>query len=149
MDKEMSDLIERLRNGTGSPSIDHWTPWHQWANDITEEAANALEAKNRRITELEIECRCESARANSNFKNHQDTLRELKIRTDLLRRALPMLSGAVAGVLAAEVRDADELLRALRLDPERYRTEGGAINMPKVRAALANPDEYPMMPPSD
>ena len=45
-----------------------------------------------------------------------------------------------------ECEDADELLRLLRLDPEIYRTEGGCINIGKVKAALANPDDYPMMP---
>ena len=45
-----------------------------------------------------------------------------------------------------ECLDADELLRILRLDPKTYRTECGYINMPKVRAALANPDKYPMIP---
>lgn len=52
----------------------------------------------------------------------------------------------VCRALKQECRDADELLKLLRLDPERYRTEGGYINIPKVRAALANPDDYPMMP---
>ena len=52
----------------------------------------------------------------------------------------------VCHALKQECRDADELLELLRLDPERYRTEGGYINIPKVRAALANPDDYPMMP---
>lgn len=52
----------------------------------------------------------------------------------------------VCHALKQECRDADELLKLLRLDPERYRTDGGYINLPKVRAALANPDDYPMMP---
>jgi hypothetical protein len=39
--------------------------------------------------------------------------------------------------------EADELLRAIGLDPERYRTEGGALNLPKIRAAIKHPDEYP------
>ena len=52
----------------------------------------------------------------------------------------------VCRALKQEFRDADELLKLLRLDPERYRTDGGYINLPKVRAALANPDDYPMMP---
>ena len=47
---------------------------------------------------------------------------------------------------AQECRDADELLRILRLDPKIYRTECGYINVPKVKAALANPDDYPMTP---
>ena len=52
----------------------------------------------------------------------------------------------VCRALKQECRDADELLKLLRLDPERYRTEGGYINVPKVKAALANPDDYPMLP---
>ena len=52
----------------------------------------------------------------------------------------------VCRALKQECRDADELLKLLRLDPEIYRTEGGYINVPKVKAALANPNDYPMMP---
>ena len=39
--------------------------------------------------------------------------------------------------------EADELLRCLGLDPQTYRTNGGAINRMKVKAALSHPDEYP------
>jgi len=44
-----------------------------------------------------------------------------------------------------EIKDANELLQILKLDHEIYRTDGGFINMPKVKAALKNPDDYPMM----
>ncbi len=44
-----------------------------------------------------------------------------------------------------EPNEADELLRHLGLDPQTYRTDGGAINRMKVKAALAHPDEYPRM----
>lgn len=43
----------------------------------------------------------------------------------------------------AATNEADELLRYLGLDPQTYRTDGGAINRMKVKAALAHPDEYP------
>lgn len=38
--------------------------------------------------------------------------------------------------------EADELIRNLGFDPERFRTDGGAINHAKLRAAILNPDEY-------
>ena len=41
--------------------------------------------------------------------------------------------------------DADDLLRRLGLDPERYRTEGGWLNIPKIVAAIKHPDLYPRM----
>lgn len=37
---------------------------------------------------------------------------------------------------------ADEVLQALDLDPERYRTEGGAINRNKLRATIKHPQDY-------
>jgi hypothetical protein len=78
----------------------------------------------------------------------------LGIPTDAEQLANSMQFGAdmvskyskVCSAFKQECDDADELLRLLRLDPEIYRTDGGSINMPKVRAALAHPDEYPMMP---
>lgn len=36
----------------------------------------------------------------------------------------------------------DELMRFLRLDVERFRTESGRLNLGKVQAALTYPDEY-------
>lgn len=45
-----------------------------------------------------------------------------------------------------ECIDADELLRTLRLDPAIYRTECGYLNLQKIKAAIAHPDDYPMMP---
>ena len=41
--------------------------------------------------------------------------------------------------------EADDLLRALGLEPSLYRTDSGAINHMKVRAALAHPEEYPTL----
>ncbi len=39
--------------------------------------------------------------------------------------------------------EADELLRKWNLDPELYRTDGGALNHMKIAAALKHPDDYP------
>jgi len=41
--------------------------------------------------------------------------------------------------------EADELLRNLGLDPDRYRTEAGFINHLKVKAAIKYPDQYPQL----
>lgn len=52
-------------------------------------------------------------------------------------------AGYIRGVEdAKQCNEADELLRNLHLEPERYRTEGGAINHLKVRAAILNPRDY-------
>jgi hypothetical protein len=48
---------------------------------------------------------------------------------------------------AQEVKDADELLRLLNLPPDSYRTDGGYINMPKVKAAVHEPWDYPTIEP--
>ena len=50
--------------------------------------------------------------------------------------------------LIQEGEDADELLRLLNLDPDLYRTECGFINLPKVKAALKYPDDYPLLNPA-
>ena len=47
--------------------------------------------------------------------------------------------------LAEAERDADNLLRRLNLDPERYRTECGYLNVPKIISAIKHPDEYPRL----
>ena len=47
--------------------------------------------------------------------------------------------------LAEAERDTDDLLRRLNLDPERYRTECGHLNVPKIIAAIKHPDEYPTL----
>ena len=41
-----------------------------------------------------------------------------------------------------QATEADDLLRALGLNPDAYRTDGGAINHLKVKAALTHPQEY-------
>lgn len=45
----------------------------------------------------------------------------------------------------AQDDEADELLRHLGLDPDTYRTDGGAINHLKVKAALRYPENYPRL----
>ena len=39
--------------------------------------------------------------------------------------------------------EADQLLVALHLDPNTYRTDGGWLNIPKIVAAIKNPQDYP------
>jgi len=39
--------------------------------------------------------------------------------------------------------EADQLLKALRLDPNTYRTDGGWLNIPKIMAAIKSPEDYP------
>ena len=39
--------------------------------------------------------------------------------------------------------EADELLTALGLDPDTYRTDGGWLNIPKIMAAIKSPQDYP------
>lgn len=39
--------------------------------------------------------------------------------------------------------EADELLTALNLGPDAYRTDGGWLNIPKIKAAIASPEDYP------
>ena len=52
------------------------------------------------------------------------------------------LSAIAQSVQPAE---ADNLLTELNLDPDTYRTDGGWLNIPKIKAAIANPDDYPRL----
>jgi hypothetical protein len=57
----------------------------------------------------------------------------------------------IADGFAQECDDADELLRLLGFDPDDVRTDGGSINLPKVRSLLAEraaelADEPPPLP---
>lgn len=51
---------------------------------------------------------------------------------------------AIRPATAAEAAEseADELIRALGFDPERFRTEAGFINHYKLRAAILHPEDY-------
>ena len=70
---------------------------------------------------VQAECCRQAAR-------HMET-RELELKHSL----------AVTGeTLDKECDDGDELLRMLDLDPATYRTEGGRMNLLKIRAALAD-----------
>ena len=44
--------------------------------------------------------------------------------------------------------EADELLTALGYDPATYRTDGGWLNIPKIKAAIKSPQYYPHIEPS-
>ena len=50
------------------------------------------------------------------------------------------------GAQPEQATEADELLRALGLNPDAYRTDGGAINHRKIQAALKYPQEYLAQP---
>lgn len=50
----------------------------------------------------------------------------------------------VSAAPVQESSEADELLVNLGLDPQAYRTDGGAINYLKVKAAMRHPAEYPV-----
>ena len=43
-----------------------------------------------------------------------------------------------------ECDDADELLRLLDLEPDHCRTDGGSINLPKVKALLSEKTRSPV-----
>lgn len=55
----------------------------------------------------------------------------------------PAIEPAQQAAFDQEIKDSDELLRLLNLPPDRYRTDGGCINLPKVRAAVREPWDYP------
>jgi hypothetical protein len=52
--------------------------------------------------------------------------------------AITALTDALAGP-----SEADQLLINLGLNPVQYRTDGGAINHMKVKAAILHPQDYP------
>lgn len=53
------------------------------------------------------------------------------------RNAMQRQRDAARGLLGRECDDADELIRLMGFDPEQYRTDGGSINLPKLRASVA------------
>lgn len=59
----------------------------------------------------------------------------------------PAIEPAPQAAFDQEIKDSDELLRLLNLPPDRYRTDGGCINLPKVRAAVREPWNYPTIDP--
>jgi hypothetical protein len=69
--------------------------------------------------------------------------------------AKAMLEHALGGVasvadgFARECDDADELLRLLGFEPDDVRTDGGSINLPKVRSLLAERQAEPAPAPAD
>lgn len=61
-------------------------------------------------------------------------------------QAQPTAAEQTQRAFAQECNDADELLRMLGLDPERCRTDGGAINLARVRTFLSERKPEPMTP---
>ncbi len=83
---------------------------------------------DKRGLPVKAECARQAAR-------HMET-RELELEHALI---------VARETLGHECSDGDALLRMLDLEPEQYRTEGGRLNLLKIRAALAerktpNPD---------
>jgi hypothetical protein len=60
-------------------------------------------------------------------------------------REISDAQAAIQEALAQPVQpnEADELLMALGIDPDTYRTDGGWLNIPKIMAAIKNPQDYP------
>lgn len=50
-------------------------------------------------------------------------------------------------LLDEETRDSDAVLRYFGLNPDRFRTEFGYLNLPKIRAAIQHPEWYPPRTP--
>lgn len=76
---------------------------------------------DKREMPVQAECARQAAR-------HMET-RELELEHALI---------VARETLERECDDGDALLRMLELDPEQYRTEGGRLNLLRVRAALAD-----------
>ncbi len=70
-----------------------------------------------------------------------DSLQDLKQK----HMAASLRAGDLRESFERECSDADLILRAIGLDPEIYRTEGGSLNVPKIKAAIAHPDDYPRL----
>ncbi len=76
---------------------------------------------DKREMPIQAECCRQAAR-------HME-VREIELCHDLVN---------VREALENECIDGDALLRLLGLDPEQHRTEGGRLNLLKIRAALAD-----------
>lgn len=76
---------------------------------------------DKRELPIQAECARQAAR-------HMER-RELELQHALI---------VASETLERECEDGDALLRMLDLDPEQYRTDGGRLNLLRVRAALAD-----------
>jgi hypothetical protein len=66
--------------------------------------------------------------------------REYSFVETAIKDALAILAAADRAARSGSA--ADDVLEALDLDPEKFRTEGGAVNRGKLRAALLHPADY-------
>lgn len=86
------------------------------------------------------------------IKDHEiaklvNQLRDIAIEFHDSQQLLERIAQVIRPVTAqpaqpSQSTEADDLLRALGLNPDAYRTDGGAINHLKVKAALKYPQEY-------
>ncbi len=112
------DLISALRGGR--------------AGDLLEDAADAAANEIERLQRL--------------LKPLEETIVAQSARNVLLEAQLQKIMARCADLLDEDqFNESDELLRLLNLDPDQYRTDGGSLNLPKVKAALLHPDEYPKL----
>lgn len=61
--------------------------------------------------------------------------------------AVPDESDFIGAASIQETADTDALLTHLGLDRQTYRTDGGWLNLPKIKAALKDPEMYPHIAP--
>lgn len=69
-----------------------------------------------------------------------DEHRILKVLWEAPTRPTP--SPGPQGGGDAQSSEADELLRSLGLDPERFRSDGGHLNPGRIKAAILHPEDY-------
>lgn len=103
-------------------------------------SVTALHADRLRSAVSDAEAALAALSAQAEAPEH---VRRIRIPTETMEQEFQAYyrRGFEAGKKAAQP-EADELLRDMGLDPERFRTEGGGLNSAKVRAAIRHPESY-------
>ena len=104
----------------------------QWVCDLVDEELTKRSAEIERLREQLASAEKLAAAEAAVSEELETRLAEADKENQMLRANL-----------AAADREENLILVALRLDPERYRTECGYLNVPKIVAAIKNPDMYP------
>jgi hypothetical protein len=111
--------------------------------NTTQALALALEALENSV-DLVVEDAYNAEQLYGKYPTRQGKVGGLKVLADQHKEAINAIREALAQPAAqAEPNEADQLLTALRLDPDTYRTDGGWLNIPKIMAAIASPADYP------